>query len=63
MLGNLVSIGWWKNNKLHGNSRLYEDGTIKKEGWYNNGVCVEPFHMQSTKYKYFNTEECFIPKH
>ena len=31
---NTVQIGWWRNSKLHGNSRQYHSNKLVHDGWF-----------------------------
>ena len=40
------SIGWWKDDRLHGNSRkLSLDGKVESEGWFEKGEQIGPFRI------------------
>ena len=35
-------IGWFLNNRYHGNGKLMKpDGSIKMQGWFENGMLID----------------------
>jgi len=50
-----VQIGHWKDSALHGNCRiLKKDGTIRKEGWFDNGNYQGGLYPANKEFKYFD---------
>jgi len=42
----IISIGWWKNRSLNGNSIiLNKDWTVKQNGWFKDGFYKGPMKI------------------
>ena len=50
--GGSLWIGWWKNGKLHGNCRKFDqNGLIESEGWFANGWEKGGFKRDNHEFK------------
>ena len=44
-------IGWFKNNKAHGNQQyIFDDGSVLEEGYYQNGYICGPYTVDHNEY-------------
>ena len=58
---NFCQIGWWKDGKSIGNCRVFDiDGTLKEEGWYENGNLIGKFKKDNNQYMYWEMKNDYF---
>ena len=48
------------NGQLQGNCRKYVNGKSSEQGWFESGVYKGDFDKESTDFKYWDEDTCFI---